>query len=104
MEQTELEIILALLRNKELHVRGIAKVVKQPHANISRAMKKMLGSNIVDFRMMGKNKLFMLKNSVEALQYVYSAEHFKLLKLFEKYPFFSVLTESIKGGKDYSIV
>ncbi len=95
MEQTGLEVILSLLKNKELHVRGIAKAVKQPHANISRAMKKMLDSNIVDFRTMGKNKIFRLKNSIEALQYAHSAEHFKLLKLIERYPFSSVIVEEI---------
>ena len=95
MEQNEFEIILALLRNKELHVRGIAKTISQPHANISRIMKRLLNKNIVDFKFEGKNKVFRLKKGIEALNYVYMAEHFKLLKLFEKYPFLSVITESI---------
>jgi len=104
MEQIELEIILTLLKNNELHVRGIAKSVKQPHANISRAMKKMLDSNIVDFRTMGKNKIFRLKKSVETLQYVYSAEHFKLLKLIERYPFLSVIVEGILSKTEEELV
>ena len=104
MEQIELEVILSLLKNKELHVRGIAKSVKQPHANISRTMKKMLDSNIVDFRTMGKNKIFRLKKSVETLQYVYSAEHFKLLKLIERYPFLSVIVEGILSKTEEELV
>ena len=104
MEQIELEIILTLLKNNELHVRGIAKSVKQPHANISRAMKKMLDSNIVDFRTMGKNKIFRLKNGIEALQYAHSAEHFKLLKLIERYPFLSVIVEGILSKTEEELV
>ena len=94
MEQ-DLEVILALLKYKELHVRGIARIIRQPHANVSRAMKRLLKKNIVDFKLEGKNKLFRLKKGVESLNYVYMAEHFKLSKLFEKYPFLSVITESI---------
>lgn len=104
MEQIELEVTLALLRNKELHVRGIAKAVNQAHANISRFMKQMLKKNIVDFRLEGKNKLFRLKLGIESLNYAYMAEHFKLLKLFEKYPFLSVAVESILSKTDEKLI
>ena len=95
MEQNEFEIVLSLLKHKELHVRGLAKIASMPHANISRIMKGLLAKNIVDFKFEGKNKVFRLKKGIETLNYVYMAEHFKLLKLFEKYPFLSVITESI---------
>ena len=95
MEQNEFEVMLALLKYKELHVRGIAKTISQPHANVSRIMKKLLNKNIVDFKFEGKNKVFRLKKGIETLNYIYLAEHFKLLKLFEKYQFLSVIIESI---------
>ena len=95
MEQIELEIMLALLKNKGLYVRALAKITYRPHANISRAMKGLLKKNIVDFRFEGKNKVFRLKKGVEMLNYTYIAEHFKLLKLLEKYPFLSIIIESI---------
>ena len=106
MEQIGLKIILALLKHKELHVRGIAKSLNEPHANISRAMKRLLNRNTVDFKIEGKNKLFRLKKGVEALSYVYMAEHFKLLTLFERYPFLSVMAESIlqKTGEKLIII
>ncbi len=95
MEQIELEIVLALLKHKELHVRRMAKVVNTPHASISRSMKGLVSKGVVDFRLEGRNKIFRLKKGIEALNYAYIAEHFKLLKLFSKYPFLSIITESI---------
>lgn len=108
MEQNniELEIVLALLKREELHVRALARYVNQPHANISRAMKRLLKENIVDFKIEGKNKLFRLKKGVEALNYAYIAEHYKLIKLLEKYPPLSVIVEDIlsKTGEKMAII
>ena len=95
MEQLALEITLALLKHKQLHVRGLAKIVNQPHANVSRVMKMLLKKNIVDFRFEGKNKIFRLKKGIETLNYVYMSEHFKLSKLLYNYPFMAVIAESI---------
>ncbi len=104
MEQKELEIILALLKYKESHVRGIAKITSQPHANVSRLMKKLLKENIVDFKYEGKNKIFRLKKGIETLNYAYMAEHYKLLKLIEKYPTLAIITESILSKADENLV
>lgn len=106
MEQnnTELEIIIALLKYKGLHVRGIARIINKPHANISRLMKKLLKKNVVDFKLEGKNKVFRLKKGVESLNHAYMAEHFKLLKLFEKYPISSVIIESILSKTNEKLI
>ena len=103
MEQ-ELNVILVLIRNKEMHVRALAKAISQPHANISRAMKEMLKKNIVDFRIEGKNKLFRLKRGIESLNYIYMAEHFKLLKLIKKYPSISIIIESILSKSNEKLI
>ena len=104
MEQNEFEIMLSLLKYKELHVRGLAKIVNKPHASISRIMKKLLNKNIVDFKFEGKNKVFRLKKGVYTLNYIYMAEHFKLLKLFDKYQFLSVITESIASKTSEKLI
>lgn len=104
MEQRELDIILALLRQKELHVRGLAKLLRQPHANISRVMKRLLEKNIVDFKIEGKNKVYNLKKGIETKSYIYAAEHYKLLKLFEKYSFLSVIIESILNKTNEDLI
>ena len=106
MEQTniELEIVLALLRREELHIRALARYVNQPHANISRAMKSLLKENVVDFKVEGKNKLFRLKKGIESLNYAYIAEHYKLIKLLEKYPLLSIIVESILSKTNERLV
>lgn len=107
MEQNnncKLEIVLALLQYKELHIRGIAKLINQPPANVSRVMKKLLRKNVVDFRFEGKNKLFRLKKGIESLTCVYMAEHFNLLKLLEKYPALSVIIEDILSKIDEKLI
>jgi len=106
MEQTEkaLEIVLVLLKQKEAHVRALAEIVRQPHANISRLMKKLLEKNIVDFRFEGKNKIFRLKKGIETLNYVYMAEHFKLLKLLKKNPPLSIIIESILSKSNEKLI
>ena len=102
--ERESEIILALLKYGELHVRGISKKLSQPHANISRIMKELLKKNIVDFRFEGKNKIFKLKKGVEALNHIFIAEHFKLLKIFEKYPFLAVIMESVLSKTNEKLI
>ena len=96
--------MLALLKYKELHVRAIAKIINKPHASISRLMNKLLKKNVVDFRFEGKNKIFKLKKGIECLNYLYMAEHFKLLKLFEKYQYLLVISESIISKTDESFI
>lgn len=104
MEQNEFEVVLALLRNKELHVRGLSKVINKPHASISRLMKDLLKRNVVDFKLEGKNKVFKLKKSIECLNFIYMAEHFKLLKLFDKYPHISVIAEMIASKTNEELI
>lgn len=100
----QLDIVNALLKYKELHLRGIAKIINEPHANISRMTGKLVKSNILDFKIEGKNKVLRLKKGVESLNYVYMAEHFKLLKLLDKYPFLSVITESVLSKTDEGLI
>jgi predicted nucleotidyltransferase len=104
MEQLELEIILALLKYGKLHVREIAKVIDSPHASVSRAMKRLLGKNIVDFKSEGKNKVFKLKKGIESSTFVYMAEYFKLLKLLQKYPSLPIIIESILSATDEKFI
>ena len=103
MEQ-ELEIVLVLLKYKELHVRGASKILNQPHANISRAMKKLLSENVVDFRFQGRNKTFRLKKSIESTTCIRMAESFKLIKLIRKYQFLGVTIEQILAETRQNLV
>jgi len=104
MEQRELEIILALLKYKELHLRSLAKIINEPHANVSRTAKSLVKKNILDFKLQGRNKTFKLKRSIESLNYIYISEHYKLLKLFNKYPNLSIIAESISSKVNSNLI
>jgi len=97
MEQKDykIEILLKLLKG-EGHVRGIAKSLGTNHMNISRKMKDLYKENIVDFREEGKNKTFFLKKTIESRAYILMAEHYKLIKVLEKYPTLRAIIEKIQ--------
>jgi predicted nucleotidyltransferase len=100
MEQKdyELEIINELLKN-ENHIRAIAKKLDINHMNIVRKMKELEKENVVDFREEGKNKVYFLKKTIEAKNYVFSAENYKLNNLLKRYPGLRGLVEKIQKNK-----
>ena len=66
------EEILYLIK-KKAHGREISKSLNIPLTTIQRALKNLLKSNILDFDLIGKNKIFFIKNSLTAKKYVYNA-------------------------------
>jgi predicted nucleotidyltransferase len=100
MEQKEykLEIVNELLNN-ENHIRGIAKKLNINHMTIVRKIKELSKENVVDFKEEGKNKTYFLKKTVEAKNYVFSAENYKLNKLLKKYPSLRGIVEKIQKDK-----
>ncbi len=88
------EIVLFLLRD-ERHLRGIAKALKQPHSTISRRLNTLSKENILDYKREGKNKVFFLKKNLQAKNYIFNAERYKLIKLLKEYPELSIIVEDI---------
>lgn len=89
------EIILTLLKGNH-HLREIARILNESHSTLSRKIKELVKDNILDYRKEGKNKVFFIKNNLNAKNYVYSAEIYKLSKLLKKHPKFSITLEDIK--------
>jgi len=98
MEQKDykLEIIQELLKNPS-HVRALAKSLETNHMQISRKIKSLQKENIVDYKEQGKNKIFFLKNTIEAKSYVHKTEHYKLIKTLKKYPKLRSIIEKIQS-------
>ncbi len=99
----ELDII-ELLLHKEAHVRGIAKSLDESHTTISRKLNNLVKENVIDFRKEGKNKIFFLKKSFVAKNYVLKAESHKLTKLLRKYPELSIIFEEILKKTDEDLI
>lgn len=91
----DLEIILVLIRGKS-HLREIARNLKKSHSTILRKINGLVEKDILDFEKQGKNKIFFIKNNLNAKIYVYSAEIYKLSETIEKNPELGVIFEDIK--------
>jgi len=99
----ELEIILALIKSN-MHLREIARTISKPHSSVLRKINKLLKENVLDYKKEGKNKVFFIKNNLNAKTYVYSAEIYKLNKVLNKYPKLSIILEDIKRNVPKGII
>ena len=76
MEQKDykMEIVNELLSN-ENHIRGIAKKLNTNHMTVARKIRELAKENVVDYKTEGKNKKYFLKKTIEARNYIFSAEN-----------------------------
>ena len=102
-DNKELEI-LAYLFNNEVHIRGLEKAIKMPHATILRKLAKMEKENIVDYKTIGKSKQYFIKSSLKSRKMLEIMENYKLLKLFQKYPQLEPLFEDIIKKCDSKLI
>jgi len=87
--------ILAHLFNSEAHIRGMEKAIKIPHATLIRKLSKMERQNIVDYKIVGKNKQYFIKRSLKSRKMLEMMENYKLIRFLEKYPHLEPLFEDI---------
>lgn len=89
------EIVL-LLSGNNLHTRALAKELNTNHVTVINKLESLMEENVVDFKQKGKNKVYFLKKSVEARNYVIMAELYKLNKVIRIYPTLRKIIEAIK--------
>ena len=104
MEQKsyKMEVLKELLRGRS-HVRGLAKKIGTNHMSVSRKIKELFESNVLDYKKEGKNKVYFIKKTPEAKAYVFMAENYKLLRLIEKYPHLRKIIEGIQKNKNIKL-
>lgn len=88
------EIFLLLLRG-ESHLRNIARMLKASHSTVLRKLNILLKNNVLDYKVEGKNKIFFIKNNLQAKNYIFNAERYKLIKLLKKYPHLNIIIDDI---------
>ncbi len=91
------EIVCSLLKSSN-HIRGLAKELKTNQTTIARKVKELEEINIVDYRREGKNKVYSLKKTIEAKEFVYVSEHHKLINILNKYPVLRNICLKIKDN------
>ncbi len=94
----EFRIILVLIKNKT-HLREIARTLNESHSTILRKINQLVKENILDYKREGKNKVFFIKNNLNAKNHVYLSEIYKLSKLLKKYPELSAIFNKIQKNK-----
>ena len=99
-----LEIILNLLRKKENHIRSIAKDLDISHTTILRKADELVKENVLDYKKEGKNKVFFLKNTLKAKNYVYMSENYKTNKALKKYPELSIIMKEIANNVKSNLI
>lgn len=97
------EIILLLLK-EESHVRGIATALKESHSTVLRRLNELVKGNILDYKMKGKNKVFFIKKNLQAKNYVFNTERYKLIKLLRKYPKLNIIIDDVLKKTDERLV
>ncbi len=94
----KLEVIIQLIKEKN-HIREIAKLLKTNHMVVVRRMNELMKENVVDFEEKGRNKVFFLKKSIEARNYILMSEVYKLNRVIKNYPSLRRLIERIQLDK-----
>lgn len=96
MEQKDYKMeVLNVLVKRKSHGREIAKLVGTNHMKVMRKLSELQRENVVDCEIEGKNKVYFLKESEEAKQYLYVAEHYKLIRAINSYPILRKVVEKI---------
>ncbi|MBM3199981.1 nucleotidyltransferase domain-containing protein, partial [Candidatus Woesearchaeota archaeon] len=65
--------------------------------------KILFEENVVDYREEGKNKVYFLKKNSESRSYIFMAEHYKLIRMLEIYPYLRKAVEKIQLDKRISL-
>ena len=93
-DNLNLEIMLILV-TRDLHLRGIAKELGESHSTILRRLDRMVKENALDYRREGRNKVFFIKKTLQAKNYLFNAERYKQMKLLKKYPELGVIVDDV---------
>jgi len=85
MEQKDYKLeIVSELVGDSCHARELARRLGVNHMTLNRKFKELVEENVMDVKKEGKNKVYSMKNSVEARAYIFMAENYKLVRLLRE--------------------
>ena len=103
MEQLSYNNAVLALRQAPMHVRALAKEIQVSGMQASRLLRRFQEQLLVDYTREGRNKVYFLKNTIEARSAVDAAEHHKLIALLQKYPLLRSVIEHIQKDKSIKL-
>ncbi len=86
VEQNLTNEIVALLLKEDLHPRAFAERLATNHVTVLRKLRDLEAENVVDFRVVGKNKTYTLKRSIEGRNAAMIAELYRQSMVVSRYP------------------
>ena len=95
MEQINYKI-LDELSKEDNHIRNLAKKLNVNHMTISRKINLLEEENVLDYKFEGKNKVYQIKNSLEAKERLKMMEHYKLIQTIKENPRLRKIATEIK--------
>jgi len=97
------EIVLLLLKD-ENHLRGIARQLKESHSTLLRRLDRLVKENMLDYKREGKNKVFFIKKNLQAKNYVFNAERYKLIRLLNEHNELGIIIENILKNTEERLI
>ncbi len=88
-------IVFGEILKKESHIREISRKISLDHMSVKRIIDELFKKNILDFKKEGKNKIFFLKNNIEARNLKIIYEICKNIEIIKKYPILRTIFEKI---------
>ncbi|MBU0471610.1 MAG: nucleotidyltransferase domain-containing protein [Nanoarchaeota archaeon] len=78
--------VLLLLLKKDSYGRELAKSLKTSLTRIQSTLTELRDTNVLDYKVEGKNHLYFIKKNLISKSYILNAENYKLTKILIKYP------------------
>ncbi|EHQ34452.1 nucleotidyltransferase domain-containing protein [Methanoplanus limicola] len=103
VEQFQTSQIISELLKSPAYPREMAKRLGVSHTTIIRRLKNLLDENVVDYRNVGKNKVYHLKNTIESRINIYQAEYSKLERVVLNYPILRPIINKIQDNEDVEL-
>ena len=86
MEQKIAMMLVSILIKGPTHARSLARSLGINHMTALRVLRSLVAENVLDYSVMGRNKIYRLKTTIEAKNAVLMAELHKLDLLLKKHP------------------
>ncbi|MDI3543775.1 MAG: hypothetical protein PWQ28_56 [Candidatus Woesearchaeota archaeon] len=91
--------IIEHLYNSPEHIRSLARKLDTNQMTVLRKLKELERINVVDFRQEGRNKVYFLKQTLEADELILMTEQYKFLHVIKKYPLLRRIFSQIRDNK-----
>jgi len=90
----EFEVLLHLIK-KDMHGRELAKELKTSLTRVQSILNELRLSNVLDYKVIGKNHIYFVKNGLVARSFILNAENYKIAKILSKYSYLEPIFKEI---------